>query len=204
MTSAPHVDRLSRRARWLLALLGGALGAVIGPTGFWLRGIEATERLRARSGRAAELGVVDINALAAGVGSHPIQLVFMLLAFGATLVVMPFLIRWLERRVDEPVSRYYPGSVVSGIVSGTAATVLTATWIFLTILVVGFVNPQYAATVQEPMTGATVAGLLAGAAVFAPAVGLVTPFLYVKWIVLFGVPFGLLFGLLVRRLARRP
>ena len=192
--------RLGSRERWGLSLLGGALGAVIGPVGFWLRGLEATERLRERSGSTSGQSLPWTSAFGT-IGTSLTQVAFMLLAFIATAALMPVLIGWLERRLDRPAGAFYARAAAAGIALGTGATILTTMGIFVTLLVVGAVHPDYA-TNQEGV-GVTVGGLAAGTAVFAPIAGMVAPFLFLKWIVLFGVPFGLLFGLLVRRLARR-
>ena len=199
MNESAESRRLTARERWGLALLGGALGAVIGPAGFWLRGLEATERLRERSGSASGPSLPWASAFGT-IGTSPTQLVFMLLAFIATVALMPVLIRWLEQRAGHPAGAFYGRAAAAGVALGTAATILTTMGIFVTLLVVGAVHPDYA-TSQEGVE-VTVGGLAAGTAVFAPIVGMVAPFLFLKWIVLFGVPFGLFFGALVRRLAR--
>ena len=192
--------RLTRRQRWTLVLLGGALGAVIGPVGFWLRGLAATQRLRERTGSTRAGRPLEWSSALDAIGTGRVQIAFMVLAFFATLALMPLLLRWLEERVDHPAARFHALAAVAGVAFGTAATVLTAMGIFVTLLIVGMVHPGYGANASS--TGASVGGLAFGVALFAPLVGAVVPFLFVKWIVMFGVPFGLLFGLLVRRLSQ--
>ena len=181
----------------MLALFGGALGAVIGPVGFWLRGMDATERLRERTGRSGAAPALDRLTALDAVGMSPPQIVFMLLAFLSTAALMPLLIRWLEQRATRSAGPYYARAAIGGVVFGTGATVLTAMGIVITLLIVGAVGPAEGGARAGPTT---LGGMAAGVAVFAPLVGITTPFLFIKWIVLFGVPFGLVFGTLVRQL----
>lgn len=180
-------------------LLGGALGAVIGPVGFWLRGLEATERLRERSGSTLKPPLPWTSAFNA-IGTDRTQVAFMLLAFVATLALMPALLRWLEARAGQSGGGFYGRAAVTGVAFGAAATILTTIGIFVSMIILGTVNPEYAGTSGGPE--ATLGQVAAGTAVFAPIAGVTAVFLFLKWIVLFGVPFGLLFGVLVRRLAR--
>ncbi len=191
---------LSPRARWMLVLVGALLGALIGPTGFWLRGLEATEQLRERSGSAPGPPLPWSAPFTSVAASAP-QVIFMTIAFLATGALMPLLIRWLERSADRPAPGFYPRAAVGGILLGFGATILTAMGIFLALLVVGIVNPDYAGTTGRATAPA--GAMAVGAAVFAPIVGITVPFLFLKWIMLFGVPFGLLFGAAIRWLDRR-
>ena len=191
--------RLTPRSRWELVALGGLLGAVIGPTGFWLRGIEATMRLRERTGSVSG-PPLRWSAAFRWIGTGPSQLGFVILAFIATAALMPVLLRWLEERAGRSAGAYYSQAAIAGTALGTGATVLTAMGIFLTLLVIGVANPEYTGTTAP--AGASIVGMVVGATVFAPIIGVSTPFLYLQWILLFGVPFGLLFGVLVRRMGR--
>lgn len=188
---------LAPRERWLLVLLGGVLGAVIGPAGFWLRGIDATERLRERTGSTGSTRVSHWDAAFAAIGTSSVQLGFMLIAGIATAALMPTLVRWLERRAHQERRAFYPRAVAAGLVFGVAATMATTIGIFIVLLVIGSVGGDSSTSVGD-------AGkLVVGAGMFGPIVAMVAPFLFLKWITLFGFPFGLLFGGLVRWLARR-
>ena len=191
--------RLSPRARWMLVLIGAFLGALIGPTGFWLRGLEATERLRERTGSAPGPPLPWSAPFTSIAASAP-QVAFMAIAFLATGALMPPFIRWLDRYADRRARGFYPRAAVGGILLGFGATILTAMGIFLALLVVGIANPDYAGTTGS--ANAPAGAMAAGAVVFAPIVGLTVPFLFLKWIMLFGAPFGLLFGMAIRRLDR--
>ena len=188
---------LAPRERWLLVLLGGVLGAVIGPAGFWLRGIDATERLRERTGSTGSTRVSHWDAAFAAIGTSSVQLGFMLIAGIATAALTPTLVRWLERRAHHETRAFYPRAAVAGLGFGVAATMVTAMGIFIVMLAIGTASADPSTSVEDA------GGLVLGAGTFAPLVAIVAPFFFLKWIALFGVPFGLLFGRLVRWLLRR-
>ena len=190
---------LTPRQRTTLAVLGAVLGAVIGPTGFLLQLRLSTYRatgsdLMAFPGPPATWArQLDVLGSMAGIQ------VFLVVAFGATLALTPFFIRFLERRVHRPAASYYFGAGFGGIVLGTVATVLVGWGLAVAALYIGASTGAVDAS-----GGATVLGMLGGVLVFGPLVGLFAPFFFILPIVGAGVPFGLLYGVLIRQISPRP
>ena len=181
-------------------LLGGLAGACIGPIGFWLRGLAATERLYERSGSGLPRPPVAWTSALDALGTTGTRLAFMLVAFLGTVVLMPLLLRWLEMQLGRSGGSFYTRAAAAGIVLGIGATMLTALGIFVTLLLVVSMTPPRGA--PETDNGTTLMSLIAGAMVFGPLVAVVMPFFFMPYIVLLGVPFGVVFGALVRWLAR--
>jgi hypothetical protein len=195
--SGHDTKALTPRQRWTLALAGAFLGAVIGPTGFLLQ-----MRLATYQSTGSDLMVFpgpparwakNLHLLASLAGMQ----VFLVCAFGATLLLTPSLIRWLEGRVGRSRTSYYTGAAAGGVVLGVVATFLVAWALALTALVVGASTGA-----SDASGGATALGMLGGVLVFGPLVGLFAPFFFIVPIVGAGVPFGLLYGVAVRRAGR--
>jgi hypothetical protein len=175
---------LTTNTRRTLVVGGALIGALIGPLGFVLRTDLISEATPTAAGRF-------LRAFATTGGG----LVFVAVAFVATLVLMPALIGWLARQAHRTAAPFYFRAALAGIVFGVAATVLTTAGLMVAALVAGALSP----TAPPESRGASgVAALGIGALMFAPLMGMFAVPFFVTSIVAFGVPFGLLFGALVR------
>ena len=194
-------DSIARRPgllphhRRVLVLLGGLLGALIGPAGFLLQ-------MRLNTYRATGEDLVAFPGSPGrwadrleGIMSLGSGRAFLVCGFIATLALVPFLIRWLEERVQRSIGSYYTSAAIGGVALGTVATVLVAWALFVLALVIGSLGDT-----DGPMT---FLALLGGVFIFGPLTGLMAPFFFILPIVGAGIPFGLLHGVAVRKLARR-
>jgi hypothetical protein len=193
-TPEPGAVVLTPRQRWALAIAGAILGALIGPTGFLLQ-------LRLATYRSTGSDLMTFPGPPARWARHLDMLgsmagmqVFLACAFGATLALTPFLIRWLERRIHWRAASYYSSAAFAGITLGILATVLVAWGLAVAALYIGASTGAVDAS-----GGASFLGMLGGVLVFGPLVGLFAPFFFILPIVGAGVPFGLLYGLVIRR-----
>ncbi len=197
----PRVDGvLTPRRRWQLALAGAIVGALIGPSGFLLQMRLSTYRATGKDLVTFPGGPSRWARNLEGLVSTAGMRVFLLCAFIATLALMPLLLRWLESRIDRSRGSYYTAAAIGGVFFGIAATFFVAWGLAVAALVTGV-----ATGVGGPSDpGTTALGLVGGALVFGPLVGLAAPFFFILPIAGFGVPFGLGWGALVRRLMRAP
>jgi hypothetical protein len=193
-----HPPVLRPHHRRTLTLVGGVLGALIGPTGFLLQ-------MRLNTYRATG---EDLVAFPGSPGHWADRLdgiislgggqAFVVCGFFATLALVPFLIRWLETRAHRTSGAYYVSAAIGGVALGTVATVLVAWALFVLALIIGsFDSPT---GTGGPMT---VFALLGGVFIFGPLTGLIAPFFFILPIVGAGIPFGVIHGFAVRRLVRR-
>ena len=188
---------LTPRRRWLIAIGGALLGGIIGPSGFLLQ-------MRLNTYRATGSDLVSFPGPPEQwgrnlqmIGSTNGGLVFAICGFVATLALMPFLVRWLERRTHLAPRAYYGGAALGGILFGTVATFLVAWMLALAALIAGTVSSPGDSTLAT-----NAVALLGGVFVFGPLLGITMPFFFVLPIVGVGVPFGVLHAAIVRRIVR--
>ena len=186
---------MNRSTRWKLALAGAVVGGFIGPVAFLLRERLAFYSLYGRDGfpfpGPADEWMRNLGALA----KVDALRTFAIIAFIATLLLMPIFLRWLERRADRPATRFYLVASLGGIVFGIFATILTAWGIFVALM---FGAQASGAAGPKP-----VAALMFGAATFGPLIGMAVALVFITEIVVAGIPFGALFGAAVRAQVRR-
>lgn len=196
-SSEPSTRALTPRRRWIIAVGGAMLGAIIGPGGFLLQ-------MRLNTYRATGSDLVSFPGSPERWGKNLQMitstnggLVFAACGFVATLALMPFLVRWLEGRASRPARSYYAGAALGGILFGAVATFLVAWMLSLAALTAGTMSSSTSATVGEHA-----AALLGGLFIFGPLVGITMPFFFVLPIVGIGIPFGVLHAAIIRRLAQ--
>jgi hypothetical protein len=167
----------SDRTTWMIVLLDALLGVVIGSVSM------ATLSAR-QPNRVFDPGrYVDIATLS----------VFMFGAvfFLATLLLAPFLVRYLRGRLHVGRRSYYRDSVVAGIAFGIGASAAVGLFFPLSMALVPGV-PDY--TFQDRITLALLGPLL-----MVPGTLLTALMLFGLELIGFGIAFGLLNGWLVRR-----
>jgi hypothetical protein len=188
---------LDKRHRSRLVISGALLGALIGPLGLWL---DLRPKLgpdvRSRFGSASEVIGRWANAVWS-LEAGWVGLLVLGVPFLATLILMPWFLRWLEARGDGNRAPFYFQAALAGLAFGAGATALIAWGLMIAALIAGSVTGAGNLTPAQ-----STAALVGGSLIFAPLMGLAAPFLFIPSIVGLGIPFGLLFGALVRRFAR--
>ena len=186
---------MTRSARWKLAFIGAVVGGLIGPIGFLLRERRAFYSLYGRDGFPFPGPASDWMKNFGAIAKIDALRTFAIIAFVATLLLMPVFLRWLERRADRPASRFYLSASIGGIFFGVFATVLTAWGIFVALM--------FAADASGAAGPKPVSALMFGAAAFGPIIGLTAAVMFILEIFVAGIPFGAAFGAAVRAQLRQ-
>ena len=188
---------LDRRHRSRLVVSGALLGALIGPLGLWL---DLRPKLgpdvRSKFGSVSEVISRWANAVWS-LDAGWVGLLVLGVPFLATLIVMPWFLRWLEARGDGNRAPFYFQAALAGVAFGACATALIAWGLMIAALIAGSLT-----NVGNLTPAQSTAALVGGSMIFAPLIGFAAPFLFIPSIVGLGIPFGLLFGALVRHYGR--
>jgi hypothetical protein len=179
-------------------LTGATAGAFIGPIGFWMHGAVLVNRRAGKGwippGPPGGWGSFFDRMTTSWIGFAALGL-----AFCATLVLMPSLVKYLERRLMQPPRRHYGRAASAGVAVGLGATAIITFVLFWAALLWGYFHPAAGASTDAGLLQLVFGGLFFGS--FAAAV---MPLLFIPYILLFGIPLGLLLGYMILRLARRP
>jgi hypothetical protein len=111
--------------------------------------------------------------------------------FLATLVLAPFLVKWLHARLDQPTRKYYLHAALAGIVFGAGASAAVGLFFPLTM--------AFVPNVPDSTLSDRVLLTLLGPLLFVPGTLLTALMMFALELIVFGVAFGLLNGWLVRR-----
>jgi hypothetical protein len=191
------VSTLSPEQRRTISFAGGLAGAFIGPIGFWLHAAVLVNRRAGKGWLPPPPSGGWTNFLERMTTSWG-GLAALGLAFIATLVLMPILVKSLERRVTEPRFLYYRRAASAGVALGLGATAIITFILFWAALLWGYFNPDPGQTAEGGL-----GALLFGGMVFGSITAVFVPLLFIPYILLFGIPLGLVLGYWIRRLLQQ-
>lgn len=187
--------QLSPNHRRSIIGAGAVAGVFIAPMGFWLHAALLIA-LRSDSGRLPP----GPHGGWIGVFQRMVTSWFGLLALGlafvATLVLMPLLVKSLEQRVKEPATKYYRRAASAGVAVGLGATAIITFVVFWAALLSGYFDAEAGTRADGTLTELLLGGMLFGGI----AAG-VTPLLFIPSVLVFGIPLGLALGYAIRKLA---
>jgi hypothetical protein len=191
------VGTLSPKQRRTISIAGALAGAFIGPIGFWAHAAVLVNR-RAGKGWLPPPPSGGWTNFLERMTTTWVGLAALGLAFVATLVLMPILVKSLERRVPEPRFLYYRRAASAGVALGLGATAIITFVLFWAALLWGYFDPDPGTTAEGGL-----AALLFGGVVFGSTTAVIMPLLFIPYILLFGIPLGIVLGYWIRRLLQQ-